>query len=78
MPEIGMTGELRTDVDCEIIGIPAQRWGESVFKIGDEELVMEISIEDKVIIALMAGEDAVWKGTLEGLKMLLRGEIKGR
>jgi len=78
MAEIGMTGELRTDIDCEIAGIPAERWGEAVFKIGDEELVMEISIEDKVIVALMAGEDAVWKGTFEGLKMLLKGEIKGR
>lgn len=78
MAEIGMTGELRTDVDCEIVGIPAERWGEAVFKIGEEELVMEISLEDKVIVALMAGEDAVWKGSLEGLKMLLKGEIKGR
>jgi hypothetical protein len=78
MSDIGMTGEIRTDFDCEIAGIPAGRWGEAVFKIGDEELVMEISLEDKVIVALMAGEEAVWKGTLEGLKMLLKGEIKGR
>ncbi len=73
-----MTGEMRTDFECEATGMPAKRWGEAVFKIGDEEIVMEISIEDKVIVALMAGEDAVWKGSLEGLKMLLRGEIKGR
>lgn len=78
MEEIQMTGELRTDTDCEIKGIPAQKWGEAVFNVGGEELVMEISCEDKVIVAIMAGEDAVWKGTLEGLKMLLRGEIKGR
>jgi len=78
MSEISMTGELRTDRDCEITGIPSAKWGEAVFKIGDEELVMEVSVEEKVIVALMAGEDAVWKGTLEGLKMLLRGEIKGR
>ena len=78
MCEIGMTGEIRTDFECETSGMPAQRWGEAVFKIGDEEIVMEISIEDKVIVALMAGEDAVWKGSLDGLKMLLRGEIKGR
>ena len=78
MPEIGMTGELRTDLDHEYADIPARQWGEAVFNIGGEEIVMEISIEDKVIVALMAGEDAVWKGTIDGLKMLLRGEIKGR
>ena len=78
MAEIIMTGEIRTDLDCEVTGLPAQRWGEAVFKIGNEELVMEISVEDKTIVALMAGEDAVWKGSLEGLKMLLNGEIKGR
>jgi len=49
-----------------------------VFNIGEEEIVMEISVEEKVIVAISAGDDAVWKGTLEGLKMLLRGEIKAR
>jgi hypothetical protein len=78
MSEIGMTGEIRTDYDSEITGIPARQWGEAVFKIGDEELVMEVSLEDKPIVALMAGEEAVWKGSFEGLKLLLRGEIKGR
>jgi len=78
MSDIKMTGEIRTDLDCEIKGIPSKQWGEAVFNIAGEELVMEISVEDKVIVALMAGEDAVWKGTLEGLKMLLKGEIKGR
>ncbi len=78
MNNVGMTAELRTDYDCEIKGVPAGKYGEAVFNIGGEELVMEISIEDKVIVALMAGDDAVWKGTLEGLKMLLRGEIKAR
>ena len=78
MTEIRMTGELRTDLDCEITGLPAERWGEAVFKIGTEELVMEISVEDKTIVALMAGEDAVWKGSYEGLKRLLKGEIKAR
>jgi hypothetical protein len=78
MTEIRMTGEIRTDLDCEATGLPAERWGEAVFKIGDEELVMEISVEDKTIVALMAGEDAVWKGSYEGLKKLLKGEIKAR
>lgn len=78
MSEIRMTGEMRTDFDIEMAGLPCERWGEAVFKIGDEEIVMEISVEDKVIVALMAGEEAVWKGTLEGMKQLLRGEIKAR
>lgn len=78
MDEIRMTGELRTDLDCEVTGFPCKRWGEAVLKVGDEEIVVEISVEDKVIVALMAGEDAVWKGTLEGLKKLLRGEINAR
>jgi len=78
MSEIKMTGEIRTDYDCEIKGLPAKMWAEAVFNIDGEELVMEISCEEKVIVALMAGEEAVWKGTLEGLKMLLKGEIKGR
>ncbi len=78
MNEIRMTGEMRTDFDCEISGVPAGRWGEAVFKIGGEEVVVELSVENDVIVAIMAGEDAVWKGTLEGLKQLLRGEIKAR
>ena len=75
MSDIRMTGEIRTDYDCEATGLPAERWGEAVFKIGDEEIVMEISVEKDVIVAIMAGEDAVWKGTLKGLKQILKGEI---
>lgn len=78
MNEIRMTGEMRTDFDCEISGVPAARWGEAVFKIGEEEVVVELSVENDVIVAIMAGDDAVWKGTLAGLKQLLRGEIKAR
>ncbi|MDM8522629.1 hypothetical protein QUF80_04585 [Desulfococcaceae bacterium HSG8] len=78
MGEIRMTGEIRTDYDCESTGLPAERWGEAVFKVGDEEIVMEISVEQDVIVAIMAGEDAVWKGTLKGLKKILKGEIKAR
>ena len=78
MSDIRMTAEIRTDYDCETTGLPAERWGEAVFKIGDEELVMEVSVEENVIVALMAGEDAVWKGTLKGLKQILKGEIKAR
>jgi hypothetical protein len=78
MSEIRMTGELRTDYECETTGMPAEHWGEAVFKIAEEELVVEVSVEKNVIVAIMAGEDAMWKGTLEGLKMLLKGEIKAR
>ena len=78
MAEIRMTGEMRTDYDCETTGLPAARWAEAVFQIGDEELVLEVSVEQDVIVAVMAGEDAAWKGTLEGLKKILKGEIKAR
>ncbi|MGD9383584.1 MAG: hypothetical protein PVH55_05995 [Desulfobacterales bacterium] len=78
MADIRMTGEIRTDYDCEVAGLPAERWGEAVFKVNDEDIVLEISVEKDVIIAIMAGDNSVWKGTLEGLKKLLRGEIKGR
>ena len=78
MSEIRMTGEIRTDYDCEAVGLPAERWGESVFKIGGEEIVMEVSVEKDVIVAIMAGDDAVWKGTLEGLKILLKDAIRSK
>jgi hypothetical protein len=78
MSEIRMTAEIRTDYDCEALGFPAEHWGEAVFKIGDEELVLEVSVEKEVIVALMAGDDVAWKGTLNGLKKILRGEIKAR
>jgi len=76
MSEIRMTGELRTDYDSEVTGIPSERWGEAVFKIGEEEIILEVSVEKDIIVAIMAGEDAVWKGTLEGLKRLLKEGIK--
>ncbi|MBW1901751.1 MAG: hypothetical protein JRF40_14715 [Deltaproteobacteria bacterium] len=75
MSEIRMTGEIRTDYDCEITGLPAERWGEAVFKVDDEEIVLEVSVEKDIIVALMAGEKAVWKGTLKGLKQLLLNAI---
>ncbi|MBU0544190.1 MAG: hypothetical protein KKH97_02475 [Proteobacteria bacterium] len=75
MSDIRMTGEIRTDYDCETSGLPAERWGEAVFKIGDEEIVFEVSVEKSITIAIMLGEDTQWKGTLEGLKKLLKGQI---
>lgn len=73
-----MTGEIRTDYECEAIGFPAERWGEAVFKIGEEELVFEVSVEDHVIISIMAGDDTGWNGTLKGFKQILKGETKAR
>ncbi len=78
MSEIRMTGEIRTDYDCETTGIPAERWGEAVFKVGDEEIILEVSVEADTIVAIMVGDEVSWKGTLEGLKKLLKGEIQAR
>ncbi len=79
MSEIRMTVEARTDYDCETSGLPAERWGEAVFNVNGEELVFEVSCEESVTVAIMAGDEkTAWKGTLEGLKQILRGEIKAR
>lgn len=78
MSEIRLTAEVRTDYDCEALGLPAARWAEAVFRAGGEEIVLEVSVEQDVIVALMIGEEASWKGTLAGLKKLLRGEIPAR
>jgi hypothetical protein len=51
---------------------------EALFKIDDEEIVLEVSAEDSVIVAIMAAEDAVWKSTLEDLKKILKKDIKTR
>ncbi len=72
MSNIRMTGEMRTDFDCEAIGLPAERWGEAVFKIRDEEIVIEVSVEERVIVAVMVGDGISWKGTLTGFKQLLK------
>ena len=71
-----MTGELRTDLDCEVTGLPAQRWGEAVFKVQNEEIVLEISVEKDVIVGVMLGEEAAWRGTLKGFKLLLKEASK--
>jgi hypothetical protein len=78
MSEIRMTGEMRTDYDSEVTGLPAERWAEAVFKIDEEEIILEVSVEKDIIVAIMAGEDAVWKGTLKGLKQMLQDSIKAK
>jgi hypothetical protein len=75
MSDIRMTTEMRTDYDCETTGMPAERWGEAVFTVGEQEIAIEVSVEQDVIVAVMAGEDAVWKGTLEGFRRLLRSSL---
>ena len=40
------------------------------------KIAIEVSVEKDVIVAIMAGESAVWKGTLKGLKALLVGSIQ--
>jgi len=75
MGQIRMTGEICTDYDCEANGLPAQRWAEAVFKIGEEEIILEVSVEKEVIIGIMVGEGIGWRGTLAGLKKTLTGEI---
>ena len=72
MSDINLTGEMRTDYDCEAVGLPAAHWAEAVFKIGAEEIVLEISVEKDIIVSVMAGEDVAWRGTLKGLKQLLK------
>jgi len=70
-----MTVEARTDYDCEATGLPAERWGESVFKIGDEEIVFEVSVEKDIIVAIMVDESTTWKGTLTGLRKLIKSTL---
>ncbi|MDD4650455.1 MAG: hypothetical protein PHO79_10675 [Desulfoplanes sp.] len=71
MADIRMTAEVRTDYDCETKGMPAERWGEAVFNIGEQELVFEVSVEKDVIVAIMLDEQTTWKGTLTGLRQLI-------
>ncbi len=75
MGEIRMTAEARTDYDCETTGLPAERWGEAVFKIGDEEIVIEVSVEKDIIVSMMVDEKTTWRGTLTGLKQLIRSTL---
>jgi len=69
-----MTAEISTDFDCQATGLPAKHWGAAVFNVDDEEIVLEISAEEKIIIALQVGDEFAWKGTLEGFKILLKGD----
>jgi hypothetical protein len=76
MSEIRMTAEVRTDYDCEATGLPAERWGEAVFTIGEQELAVEVSVEKEIIVAIMLDEQTTWKGTLTGLRKLIASSMK--
>ena len=75
MSDIRMTAEVRTDYDCETTGLPAERWGEAVFQIGDEEIVMEVSVEKDIMVSMMVDEKTTWRGTLKGLRQLIRNAL---
>ena len=74
MSDINMTGEIRTDYDCEATGLPAAHWAEAVFKIGDAEIVLELSVEKDIIVSIMLDESTAWRGTLKGLKQLIEAQ----
>jgi hypothetical protein len=76
MSEVRMKAEARTDYDCETTGLPAERWGEAVFTLGDQELVVEVSVEKEIIVAIMLDEQTTWKGTLTGLRELITSSMK--
>lgn len=77
--EIRMTVEARTDYEAEATGLPAERWAEAVFQVGETEIVFEVSVEEDIIVSIIPGDEtAGWKGTLKGLVGTLKGEIPGR
>jgi hypothetical protein len=39
----------------------------------NEEIVLEISVEKDIIVAIMVDEATAWKGTLAGLRQLING-----
>ncbi len=72
MSDIKMTAEVRTDFDAEANGLPAERWAEAVFNVDGQEIVLEVSVEEDIIISIIPGEEKdAWKGTLTGLKEAL-------
>ena len=71
-----MTADVRTDFDCEAVGLPAEHWAEAVFSVDGQEIVLEVSAEKDVIVAIMVDEKTTWKGTLAGLKILLEEAVR--
>ena len=72
MSDIKMTAEIRTDYDCEVVGLPSEMWAECVMKIQDsDDFHFEIIAEKRPVIHIVIG-DVQWKGSLEGLKQQLK------
>lgn len=72
MSDIQMVAEIRTDFDCEVVGLPCEMWAECLMKITDsDDFHFEIIAEKKPVIHIIIG-DVQWKGTIEGLKNLLQ------
>lgn len=72
MSEIKMVAEIRTDYDCEVVGLPSEMWAECVMKIQDsDDFHFEIIAEKRPVIHIVIG-DVQWKGTIEGLKQQLK------
>jgi hypothetical protein len=76
MNEIRMTTDIRTDYDCEASGLPAEHWAEAVFSVDGHEIVLEVSAEKDIIVAIMVDEQTTWKGTLKGLTKLLSEAVR--
>jgi hypothetical protein len=70
-----MTAEIRTDYDCETNGLPAERWDEAVFKIGDEEIVREASVAEDIRVSMMVDKKTTWRGTLKDLRQSIKSTI---
>ena len=49
---------------------------EAVFSVDDHEIVLEVSAEEDIIVAIMVDEETSWKGTLKGLTKLLSDAIR--
>lgn len=75
MGEIRMYSEARTDSDYEVTGLPAKRWAEAIFKIGEEGIVFDVRFEKDIIEAIMADENTTWKSTPAGLKQLIKKAV---
>lgn len=72
MSDVKMVAEIRTDYDCEVIGLPSEMWAECIMKIKDsDDFHFEIIAEKRPVIHIVIG-DTQWKGTIEGLKQLLK------
>ncbi len=72
MSDVQMVTEVRTDYDCEVVGLPSEMWAECQMTIEDsDDFHFEIIAEKRPVIHIVIG-DVQWKGTIEGLKNLLR------